>query len=107
MGYETGYKIGHKKSQKENWSHMICRHSAAVFFGVLGVVGTWSAQAEDIQQVQVSSLEVKSRIASIEQVNVTAEKRLDEDAPAPAAVVADLLAELEALEAAPTQKDEK
>ena len=104
-----GCSKSYKKSQSENWSQVIGRHStlgAAICFGVLGVVGTLSAQAEDIQQVQVSSLEVKSRIASIEQVNVTAEKPVDENVPAPAAVVADLLAELEALETSTAHKEE-
>jgi len=61
-----------------------------------------SAHADDASQVQAASLEVKSRIKSMEQVNVTAEKSIDENAPAASAKVVDLLAELEALDSAPT-----
>ena len=53
-------------------------------------------------QVQVPSLEVRARIASMEQVNVTAEKSIDPDAPAPSEGVAQLLAELEEIEAEAT-----
>jgi len=65
---------------------------AAAAFAATGV------SANDGAQVQVPSLEVKARIASMEQVNVTAEKTIDPDAPAPSASVARLLAELEELE---------
>lgn len=55
--------------------------------------------ADDAQGVQPASLEVKARIKSMEQVNVTAEKPIDETAPPPSAAVADLLAQLQASDA--------
>jgi|GEM_PF-6153031 len=57
------------------------------------------AYANDGAQVQVPSLEVRARIASMEQVNVTAEKSINPDVPAPSEGVAQLLAELEEIEA--------
>jgi len=50
--------------------------------------------------IQPTSLEVKQRIQAIEQINVTAEKPIDEAAPRASAEVDALLKELEALEAA-------
>ncbi len=63
------------------------------------VACSFGALAVDRQPVQVSSLEVKARIASMEQVNVTAEKPIELSAPAPSSEVADLLAELVQLDA--------
>ena len=68
--------------------------------------GALSVGATDNQSVQISSLEVKSRIASMEQVNVTAEKTIDENAPAPSAEVSDLLTELERLDTQTRQTPE-
>ena len=65
-----------------------------------GVSAGVSGEVRDGARVQVSSLEVRSRIASMEQVNVTAEKAIDEQAPAASQTVADLLAELDRLEEA-------
>ena len=62
-----------------------------------------SVHANDSDRVQVSSLEVKSRIATMEQVNVTAEKEMDDTAPAASVTVENLLAELESLEAGTSQ----
>lgn len=49
--------------------------------------------------IQPASLEVKQRIQAIEQINVTAEKPIDEAAPRASAEVDALLKELAALEA--------
>jgi len=73
--------------------------SAASFaIGSALIASAPGVSANEGSQVQVSSLEVKARIASMEQVNVTAEKAIDANAPAASANVAQLLAELEALE---------
>jgi len=61
--------------------------------GVFGVVGSASAD-----EIRVASLEVKQRIQSMEQINVTAEKSVDESAPTASAAVSALLEELEELE---------
>ena len=62
-----------------------------------GVVlfAAWFAQADEPSQVQAASLEVKARIKSMEQVNVTAEKSIDESLPAASAEVTNLLQALE------------
>lgn len=60
--------------------------------------------ANDSASVRAASLEVKARILSMEQVNVTAEIALDETAPAANATVAALLAQLEDLDRAPVKK---
>jgi hypothetical protein len=59
---------------------------------------TASAFAHHEEPVQVASLQVKERLQSIEQINVTAEKEARDVTPESQAV-ADILAELEALEA--------
>ncbi len=74
----------------------------------VALIAPFSASADsgttgaDDGTIQVSSLEVRSRIASMERVNVTAEKPLrdDDDAQvaAASAAVSELLAELEQLE---------
>ena len=64
----------------------------------LAASGVYANDAYANETVQVPSLEVKARIASMEEVNVTAEKSIDPDAPAPSAGVAQLLLELEAIE---------
>jgi hypothetical protein len=69
-----------------------------------GPIGAGGA-GKDVARVQVSRLEVRSRIASMEQVNVTAEKAIDEQAPAASQTVADLLAELDLLEQAAKPTD--
>ena len=51
------------------------------------------------ESIKPVSLEVKQRIQAIEQINVTAEKPVDETAPAASAEVEALLRELEELEA--------
>ncbi len=69
--------------------------------GVALLGGVSSANADEIR---VASLEVKQRIQSMEQINVTAEKSVDESAPAASAAVSALLEELEGLEEA-NQRD--
>jgi len=66
--------------------------------GALALFAVASVQADEASQVQAASLEVKARIKSMERVNVTAEKSIDENVPAASAKVEDLLAELEALD---------
>ena len=72
----------------------------------LALFAAASAQADETSQVQAASLEVKARIKSMEQVNVTAEKSIDENAPAASAKVAELLTELEAFDNAQAQPAE-
>lgn len=64
------------------------------------MAGAQSAVAIDdaATGVRVANLTVKQRIESMEQINVTAEKPVDEAAPEASLEVMDLLAELEALE---------
>ena len=57
----------------------------------------WFASADD-GRVDVASLQVKERLQSIEQINVTAEKELKDVAPESDAV-AELLKQAEALDA--------
>ena len=78
--------------------------AGAVVAPVLVVMAAPVAYANDGAHVQVPSLEVRARITSMEQVNVTAEKSIDPDAPAPSVGVAQLLAELEEIEAETTKE---
>ena len=48
--------------------------------------------------VRVASLQVQDQLQTIELINVTAEKQIDENAPAPDAELARILDEVEALE---------
>ncbi|MEM7077115.1 MAG: hypothetical protein AAF513_00680 [Pseudomonadota bacterium] len=63
----------------------------------LCAVGTLAASQEGERTVKVPSLEVKERLQSIEQINVTAEKPVQEQAPISNAV-AEALREAELLD---------
>lgn len=70
--------------------------------GALAVVLLGASGAQAIgtpESIQPASLEVKARIQAIEQINVTAEKSIDETAPQASAEVQALLQELDELEA--------
>lgn len=67
--------------------------------GGIVLFATWFAHADETSQVEAASLEVKARIKSMEQVNVTAEKSIDESLPAASAEVTDLLQALEDIDA--------
>lgn len=62
-----------------------------VAVGCCALLVAVGARADDGGKVQAASLEVKARIASMEQVNVTAEIPVDDTAPAASAKVAALL----------------
>jgi hypothetical protein len=75
--------------------------SLALGVALLGVVGAANANTNantEANEIRVASLEVKQRIQSMEQINVTAEKSVDESAPAASAAVSALLEELAGLE---------
>ena len=57
-----------------------------------------AATADNAGTVSAASLEGKARIASMEQVNVTAEIGVDESAPAPSATVSALLQQLDGID---------
>ncbi|MEM7100230.1 MAG: hypothetical protein AAF541_18325 [Pseudomonadota bacterium] len=64
----------------------------------VATLGSLSVQANDEQTVQVASLQVKERLRSIEQINVSAETTPTEEKPISDAV-AKLLEEAETLDA--------
>ena len=75
---------------------------AACMFAAKALVVVFAASAVSAitpESIKPVSLEVKQRIQAIEQINVTAEKPVDETAPAASAEVEALLRELEELEA--------
>ena len=53
---------------------------------VLATVGSLGVHANDEQTVQVASLQVKERLRSIEQINVSAETTLTDEKPVSDAV---------------------
>ena len=67
---------------------------AAMILAALMAAHAHAAGPTQTPQVQVSSLEVKARIASMEQVNVTAEKTIDASVPDASADVESLLGSL-------------
>ena len=76
-----------------------CRRVSGLVGALLIVLGSAPVLGNDT--VGITSLEVKARIATMEQVNVTAEKSVtgESDAVTPAsAAVNDLLAQLQATE---------
>ena len=66
-------------------------------FLALGVAAFASA-SEQSDDVRVASLQVKEQLQTIELINVTAEKPIDADAPAPDAELQQILDEVDALE---------
>ena len=64
------------------------------------------AVADASEQVQVPSLKVKERLQSIEQINVTAEKKQLAIAPESEAVAA-LLREADMIEAGPSEDEDR
>ncbi len=71
---------------------------ATLCAGLAQAGGVETTQA-DTKVVTSQTLQVKERLQQIAEINVTAEKPIDESLPAPEQAVADVLAAIEAAEA--------